>query len=125
MSRRFLSLACVALAAAGCTEGPTEETEAPPQRGRGPYVVTAIDYHFHDAHPSAPIPLDRAVQFSNQGRNVHNVTFPGTGFDENIRPGKRLTVEPIRSLLPEPGRYPFFCKLHTDRGMTGELVITG
>jgi len=36
-----------------------------------PYVVSAIDYHFHDAHPSEPIALDRAVQFSNQGRNRH------------------------------------------------------
>ena len=113
--------AALALVATGC-DGAERRNTADPQ---GPYVVTAIDYHFHDAHPSSPIPLERAVQFSNQGRNVHNVTFPGTGFDENVRPGKRLTVEPIRSLLPEPGRYPFFCKLHTDRGMTGELVVTG
>ena len=23
-----------------------------------PYVVTAIDYHFHDAHPTFPIEMD-------------------------------------------------------------------
>jgi hypothetical protein len=88
-----------------------------------PYVVTAIDYHFHDAHPSLPIPIDRAVQFSNQGRNRHNVTIEGTDYDRTFGPGRRVTVDPIRSLLGEPGRYPFFCKLHADRGMSGVLIL--
>jgi hypothetical protein len=90
-----------------------------------PYVVTAIDYHFHDAHPSLPISLARALQFSNQGANRHNVTIEGTGFDHMIRPGKRLTIDPVGSLLTEPGRYPFVCKLHADRGMSGVLVVVG
>jgi plastocyanin len=88
-------------------------------------VITAIDYHFHDAHPSAPIPLDRAVQFSNQGRNRHNVTIEGTGYSRTFGPGRRFTIDPIGSLLTEPGRYPFYCKLHADRGMSGVLVVTG
>jgi hypothetical protein len=53
------------------------ERGAPVAGGSGPYVVTAIDYHFHDAHPSLPIRLGQAVQFSNQGRNPHNVTIEG------------------------------------------------
>jgi hypothetical protein len=88
----------------------------------GPYVVTAIDYHFHDAHPSLPIVLDRAVQFSNQGRNPHNVTIEGTGYDRIVRPGQRITIDPIGSLLSE-GRYPFVCRFHADRGMSGVLVV--
>ena len=95
-----------------------------PWRDPGPYVVTAIDYHFHDAHPSLPIPLGRAVQFSNQGRNPHNVTIEGTEYDRTVQPGERITIGPISSLLPEPGRYPFVCKLHADRGMSGVLVVT-
>jgi plastocyanin len=94
-----------------------------PPPDAGPYVVTAIDYHFHDAHPSFPIRLGRAVHFSNQGRNRHNVTIEGTDYDRTIGPGKRITINPIRSLLPEPGRYPFVCKLHADRGMSGVLVL--
>ncbi len=89
----------------------------------GPYVVTAIDYHFHDAHPSLPISLDRPVQFSNQGRNPHNVTIEGTDYDRTFRPGVRITLDPVSSLLDAPGRYPFFCKLHADRGMSGVLVV--
>jgi hypothetical protein len=108
------------LPACGGDGPPRAEGAQPPS---GPYVVTAIDYHFHDAHPSLPIPLDRAVQFSNQGRNLHNVTIEGTDFDEMVRPGKRLTVDPIGSLFSTRGRYPFFCKLHADRGMSGVLVV--
>jgi plastocyanin len=111
-------IAAVLLLTASCAEPVRRPETAPP-----PYVVTAIDYHFHDAHPSLPISLDRGVQFSNQGRNPHNVTIEGTGYDRTFAPGKRITVDPIRSLLGEPGRYPFFCKLHADRGMSGVLIL--
>jgi hypothetical protein len=90
----------------------------------GPYVITAIDYHFHDAHPSMPIVLSRGVEFSNQGRNPHNVTIEGTSFDRTVRPGARFRIDPISSVLAEPGRYAFVCKLHADRGMSGVLVLT-
>jgi plastocyanin len=110
----------LAVLASACSD----PTRAPgPMEQTTPYVVTAIDYHFHDAHPSLPIQLDRAVQFSNQGRNRHNVTIEGTGYDRTFGPGRRITVDPIGSLLPEPGRYPFVCRLHADRGMSGVLVI--
>jgi plastocyanin len=97
--------------------------EEGPAGDAGPYVVTAVDYHFHDAHPSLPIALDRAVQFSNQGRNRHNVTIEGTDYDRTFRPGLRITIDPVSSLLDEPGSYPFFCRLHADRGMSGVLVV--
>lgn len=99
----------------GCVSDPPEAPK--------PYVVTAIDYHFHDAHPSLPIALDRPVQFSNQGRNPHNVTIEGTDYDRTVQPGERITIDPVSSLLDEPGRYPFVCKLHADRGMSGVLVV--
>lgn len=86
-------------------------------------MVTAIDYHFHDAHPSQPITLDRAVTFSNQSGNVHNVTIPGTDYTEDVAPGARLTIDPIGSVLSTPGRYGFVCRYHLDRGMRGVLVI--
>jgi cupredoxin-like protein len=90
-----------------------------------PYVVTAIDYHFHDAHPSRLLAPDREVIISNQGSNVHNVTFEGTTFVRDIRPGERLSLGPIGDLLTEPGRYRFACKYHLDRGMKGVLVVGG
>jgi hypothetical protein len=115
--RRVLPAAAVAvLFLIGCDgDSPTPRT--------GPYVITAIDYHFHDAHPSLPIALERAVQFSNQGRNPHNVTIEGTDYDRTVQPGERITIDPISSLLESPGRYSFVCKLHADRGMSGVLVV--
>ena len=111
-----LAALVAALLLAGCS-GATARPE-------GPYVVTAIDYHFHDAHPSAPIRLDRALQFSNQSAHTHNVTIPGTAVDRNFRSGVRITFDPVSSILPEPGSYPFYCKLHRDRGMAGTIVVT-
>ena len=38
--------------------------------GPAPYVITAIDYHFHDAHPSFPIaPGSRATAFVRKTRS--------------------------------------------------------
>jgi plastocyanin len=120
VKRIFVGLTLAVLT--GCAADQAPGTEVPQAAG-GPYVVTAIDYHFHDAHPSLPISVERAIQFSNQGRNRHNVSIEGTSFDEMIRPGKRLSIDPIGSLLSEPGRYPFVCKIHADRGMSGVLVV--
>ena len=108
------------LLTAGCSQG--RPAGSPSPSPTGPYVVTAIDYHFHDAHPSLPIALDRMVEVNNQGSNIHNVTFDGAGYDENVRPGTRLVIDP-QELFGKPGRYPFVCRFHGDRGMTGVLVI--
>jgi hypothetical protein len=121
VTRRILAAVAVLVLLGGCTEGPAGRRRLYPTTG--PYVVTAIDYHFHDAHPSEPIPLDRPLQFSNQGKNLHNVTIPGTDVDRDIRPGVRVTYEPVGSLFDAPGRYPFYCELHRDRAMSGVLVV--
>jgi hypothetical protein len=119
-------VAIVLLLAAGCGRGGAEPEDGPRTIGfdeSEPYPITAIDYHFHDAHPSLPIGLDRAVRFINQGSNLHNVTFVGVDYAENVRPGEELVVDPIGSLVSGPGRYRFVCKFHADRGMEGVLVV--
>jgi plastocyanin len=87
-----------------------------------PYVVTAIDYHFHDAHPTFPIGPDRDLVVENQGRNLHNVTIPALNYSRNVEPGDQLTISNIAGQLA-PGRYAMFCKIHVDRGMSGVIVI--
>jgi len=88
-----------------------------------PYVVTAIDYHFHDAHPTLPIGPGRDLVVSNQGRNLHNVTIPALGFSEDVRPGDRLTIRSIADRLA-PGRYQLYCRIHLESfGMKGMIVI--
>jgi len=89
-----------------------------------PYVVTAIDYHFHDAHPTLPIGPGRDLIVRNQGQNVHNVTIPALGFSQDVRPGRQVVIRSIADLLA-PGRYELFCRIHLEAfGMKGVIVIS-
>jgi hypothetical protein len=90
-----------------------------------PYGITAIDYHFHDAHPTRPLGMTRTVVVTNEGSVVHNVTIPGTHIDKNLKPGQRLVIPDIGQKLGGPGYYPFFCDLHIPQGMAGVIVIQG
>ena len=87
-----------------------------------PYVITAIDYHFHDAHPKLPIVAGRDLVVRNEGRNVHNVTILALDVVSDVEPGEEFTFEDIARRL-EPGSYELFCRFHEDRGMTGVIVI--
>jgi hypothetical protein len=91
--------------------------------GDGPYVVTAIDYHFHDAHPTLPIGRGRDLIVRNQGRNVHNVTIPALGISRDVRPGGQVVIGSIADRL-SPGRYDLFCQIPLAAfGMKGVIVI--
>jgi plastocyanin len=91
---------------------------------RPAYVVTAIDYHFHDAHPTTPVGPGRDLVVQNDGRNVHNVTIPGTSYSQDVAPGHRLVIRDIAAFLGGPGEYPFFCRFHQSLGMTGVIIIS-
>ena len=60
-----------------------------------PYGVTAIDYHFHDAHPTLPLSPDRTIVVTNEGRVRHNVSIPGTDFSKDIEPGDRIVLRDV------------------------------
>lgn len=88
-----------------------------------PYVITAIDYHFHDAHPTFPIDPGRDLVIKNAGRNRHNVTIPALDYSMYVDPGGQLVIEDVATQFGRPGRYPFVCLIHEDRGMSGIIVI--
>jgi plastocyanin len=88
-----------------------------------PYVITAIDYHFHDAHPTFPIAPGRDLVVKNDSPNVHNVTIAAIDYSHDVQPGQRLVIPDVASLFDGPGRYSMYCAYHEDRGMTGLLVI--
>jgi hypothetical protein len=110
---------------AGCSRDGGSSVRSPSvlQDPSRPYVVTAVDNHFHDAHPSEPIALDRALVFKNEGRNLHNVTVEGTALTRDIAPGERFSVRMMGSLVDGAGRYRLICKYHADLGMTGDLIV--
>ena len=88
-----------------------------------PYVITAIDYHFHDAHPTFPIGPGRDLVVKNAGRNLHNVSIPALGYSQDVEPGEQLVIPDIAYQLESAGRYTLVCVYHQDRGMNGTLVI--
>jgi plastocyanin len=90
-----------------------------------PYVVTAIDYHFHDAHPTFPIGPGRDLVIKNAGRNRHNVTIPALDYSMDVAPEGQLVIEDVAAWFGPAGRYPFICLIHEDRGMSGTIVIAG
>ena len=89
-----------------------------------PYGIVAIDYHFHDAHPSIPLDPSRDVTFTNDGAVTHNVTFPELGFSKDLPVGATFTIRNLGEKLGGAGTYTFFCNYHyAAYGMGGTIVI--
>jgi hypothetical protein len=122
--RRARAAALVTLLSASCARGGSGSPSSPIlQDPNRPYVVTAVDNHFHDAHPSEGLALDRSLVFKNEGRNLHNVTIVGTTLSRDFEPGERFSIRSLGSLVDGPGSYRLICKYHADLGMTGDLVV--
>jgi hypothetical protein len=96
-----------------------------PEPTSGPYVVVAVDNHFHDIHPEddPQIAADRPFVVKNEGGNLHNFTVVGTGISIDILPGHGFTWDPIGAHLPR-GVYQVICKYHYYLGMRGEFTVT-
>jgi hypothetical protein len=138
-SRLVAPVVAMLVVAGACTAaqpGPAPEPTVNPQVTVGadgilqlrddptaPYVITAIDYHFHDAHPTQPLSTGRTVVVSNVGRNTHNVSIPGTSFSADVKPGDRLRIPEIGEVLDGAGSHAFVCSYHANLGMRGRLVI--
>ena len=109
-----LTIAIVTLATAGHEQ---TATAAPI------WVVSAVDYHFHDAHPTPHLALNETLVVTNYSTNDHNVTIPGIGYSANVAPGKSLVIRNIGARLGGDGRYLIYCAYHRDLGMKGTIVI--
>jgi hypothetical protein len=132
--RISIALSAVALAACGPGAGPepvstghgvTLRVETPPQSTTGPFVVVAVDNHFHDIHyeESNPIGEDRPFEVKNEGRNLHNFTVVGTDISIDIKPGREFTWPRLGDVL-KPGDYVVICKYHTYVDMGGHFTVT-
>jgi hypothetical protein len=97
-----------------------------PEPTTGPFVVVAIDNHFHDIHPvdHTEIARNRRFVIKNEGRNLHNFTVVGTNINIDIQPGHALIWNHIGDHLP-PGTYEVVCNYHAYLGMTGAFKVTG
>jgi plastocyanin len=88
-----------------------------------PYGVTAIDYHFHDAHPTLPLSPGRTIIVTNEGRVRHNVSISGTDFTRDVEPGGRIVLRDVGELFGGPGPHAFICSYHANLGMKGTVIV--
>jgi plastocyanin len=123
-----LVIAAVFLACAACSSASGSASTLPaiiqqPDDPSQPYGIVAINYHFHDAHPSLPLLPNRTVTWTNDGSVLHNVTFPTIGFSRDFRVGATFKIADLGRKLGGPGTYTFYCKYHQTLGMVGTIII--
>jgi hypothetical protein len=124
------AVACVVAMAACSTVPPSPETSVTPiviispERTSGPYVVVAVNYHFHDIHPQdhKKISEDRPFIVKNETDNLHNFSVAGTRISVDVRPNGEMAWSRLGDHL-KPGFYQVFCKYHADRGMSGAFTV--
>jgi hypothetical protein len=117
-------LTCCSPSSAGDGPSPKSTVIMNPEPAHGPYVVVAVDNHFHDIHPVDDPSIASRRQFvvKNEGSNLHNFSVVGTKISIDLKPGETLRWRPLGSHL-NPGTYHVFCKFHVDRGMTGIFTV--
>jgi hypothetical protein len=131
--RGFAPHICIAIAAAlplasltACSrDRAPDEVVYRPEPSTGPFVVVAVDNHFHDIHPvdRTHIAETRPFVVKNEGRNLHNFTIVGTGISVDIPSGQTLRWHRLGDHL-SPGVYRVFCRYHANVRMTGVFVVT-
>jgi len=125
--RRIVAALAVLLAA--CSSSPPgrggDRVIYRPEPRHGPFVVVAVDNHFHDIHPvdDPRIAENRPFVVKNEGRNLHNFTVVGTDVDVDIAPGHELRWSRLGDHLP-PGSYRVICTYHDYLGMVGDFIVT-
>jgi plastocyanin len=115
------TLAAAALSACGGGEGEPAATK--PQAAESTATVTTKIFLFK------PDPLTvkagTTVTFENLDGTTHTVTAGTRGkpdrkaFDGELSP----STGSFRHKFEKPGTYPYFCRLHSGDGMTGEIVV--
>jgi len=107
--------------------GVTLRVETPPQPTTGPFVVVAVDNHFHDIHYSERnlVGENRPFEVKNEGYNLHNFTVIGTSISIDIKPGGEFVWPRLGNVL-KPGTYQVICKYHTyvHPPMGGHFTVT-
>jgi hypothetical protein len=118
-------LALSFLIVAGCSSGapaavPFQKVRTVPEPRTGPFVISAIDNHFHDIHLNEhkEIAHGRPISVQSYGLHLHNFTLEGTNISVDIPPGGRVLI----GILPV-GHYEAFCKYHVNTGMRGRFDV--
>ena len=114
---RLHLVACIgALLLSACSEhsDPTE-----PTTDGDVTIVTVRDFSF--AAPTVTIDAGRSVRWRANTGTFHTITPDGNqAFARHETNASGATFE-VR--FDAPGRYKYFCEVHRNLGMTGEVVV--
>ena len=115
--RRSLVLVAVAslsLPLVGCGGG-----------GDGGEVVDVTINTFQFAPNPVEVQAGTVVRFVNEDPTTHTVTAGTRDDPEPDRFDERLAEDGTAEVtFDDPGRYPYFCAIHSGPGMTGEVVVS-
>ena len=102
----------LALAACGGETGGTGGGDT-----SGSTSLSMVDNAFEPA--SLTVDAGAAVDVSNDGEALHNITIEGSDVDEDVDPGASTSV----TVDLDPGTYTMFCEYHRAGGMEGSLTV--
>src|SRR4029079_13827414 len=92
-------------------------------RGKTKQGVDAGDFYFKGTFLRGVPGQKIKLSLKNVGQENHNFSLPAQQIDQDLPPkSDRFEVEVT---VPTSGAVRFFCKLHTDRGMNGQLITEG
>ncbi len=92
-------------------------------QGRSSQDVDAGDYYFKGTFLRGNPGQKLTLAIRNVAQSLHNFSLPSQQVDRDIPTGgERVRLEVT---FPESGALRFFCKLHADRGMNGQLLAGG
>jgi plastocyanin len=82
--------------------------------------LDAYNYYFNPAALNASSNGEMAITFSNKGTVQHNLTIDGAGVNQDIDPGKTVTVKWTPG---KDGVFNFHCEYHQSKGMVGTITV--
>ena len=80
-----------------------------------------VDFAFEPSQLT--ISVTQAIELSNDGAALHNLTIEGTPVDVDVEAGQSQTLSPPGDAIA-PGTCRFFCEYHEAQGMEGTMEVT-
>jgi len=117
----LLPAAGILAACSGGDEGssvPAGSSQPPASTAR--LSLQAKDAYFEPADLTATFGQGAEVTVKNAGKLPHTFTIDELRVDQEIAPGKTVTLK----LSPaEPGEFNFYCRFHVGSGMRGSIRV--
>ncbi|MCC6178663.1 MAG: cupredoxin domain-containing protein [Chloroflexi bacterium] len=88
-------------------------------RGMTTVDVEADDNYFEPTFLRGDPGQTIALEIESEASDLHNISIPALGVDENIAPHGKVRVQVT---FPQAGSTQFFCKIHEALGMRGALL---